>query len=112
MEREPGGDQCSDDDEETKISETEVLFFEVRDLGLAGLLALLVLVGRRRCEGLHRGIIAYRLERFRLVRWGRYDKKWQESIRFGRLLPCPMKDAMVRRGTSVRIEGCARPARC
>jgi hypothetical protein len=35
--------------------------FEVGDLCLAGLLALFVLVGRRRREVRHRAIIAYRL---------------------------------------------------
>jgi hypothetical protein len=36
-----------------------VQFFEVRDLHLACLLALLVLLGRGEAGGRHRGIIAY-----------------------------------------------------
>ena len=61
MEREPCSDQCCDDDEKAEISEAEVRVFKVRNLHLAGLLALSVLLGRGETGGLHRGIIAYRL---------------------------------------------------
>src|ERR1700733_15685598 len=59
MKREPGGDQGCDDQEKAKISETEMLPFEVRYLRLAGLPTSFVLLGRGRVEGMHRGIIAY-----------------------------------------------------
>jgi hypothetical protein len=57
IEREPGGDYGCHDHEETQIPHFDVEIFEVRDLCFAGLLALFVLVERRRSEGLHRGII-------------------------------------------------------
>jgi hypothetical protein len=44
MERKPGGDQCCNDYQEAKIAKAAVQPFEVRDLRLAGLLALLVLL--------------------------------------------------------------------
>ena len=59
VEREPGGDQYCNDYEETEISETAMEFFEVRDLRLAGLLALFVFFGGREIGRMHRGIIAY-----------------------------------------------------
>jgi hypothetical protein len=59
MQGEPGSDQSCDDEEEAKIAEADVQFFEVRDLDFAGLLALLVLLGRGEAGGRHRGIIAY-----------------------------------------------------
>jgi hypothetical protein len=39
--------------------------FKVRDLHLAGLLALFILLGRGGVGRRHRGIIAYRARRFR-----------------------------------------------
>ena len=59
MKREPCGDQRHDDDEKAKISEAEMLLFEVHDLRFAGLLASFVLLGRGGVGGMHRGIIAY-----------------------------------------------------
>ena len=59
MNREPGGDQGRDNYEKTNVAEAAVQVFEVLDLRLAGLLALLVLLGRGGGEGRHRGIIAY-----------------------------------------------------
>jgi hypothetical protein len=46
MEREPGGDQRCDDQQKADISEAAVHVFKVRDLHLASLLALFVLLGR------------------------------------------------------------------
>ena len=60
-EGEPGGDQRCDDRQKAEISEAAVEFFKVRDLRLAGLLALFVLLGRGEAGGRHRGIIAYLL---------------------------------------------------
>jgi hypothetical protein len=64
VEREPGGDEGCDDYEEAEISKASMQSLEVRDLLLAGLLALPVLfggrkIGRRKIERRHRGIIAY-----------------------------------------------------
>jgi hypothetical protein len=59
MKREPGSNQCGNYYEKTEISKAEMQAFEVRDLCLAGLLALLVLLGWGGIEGRHRGIIAY-----------------------------------------------------
>ena len=44
MEGEPGGDQRCDDQEEAGISKAAVHVFKVRDLHLAGLLALFILL--------------------------------------------------------------------
>ena len=61
MEREPGGDQRCSDYEESEVSKAAVLFFEVRDALLAGLLALFIFFGRGKVRRRHRGIIAYPL---------------------------------------------------
>jgi hypothetical protein len=58
VKREPGGDCCCDDQEKAEIAEAAVQLFEVRDLQLAGLVALAVLLGRRELLGIHRAIIA------------------------------------------------------
>jgi hypothetical protein len=59
VEREPGDDQCCNNYEETEISKAAMEFFKVRDLRLAGLLALFVFFGGREIGRRHRGIIAY-----------------------------------------------------
>ena len=59
MKGEPGGDERCDDYEEADISKAAVHLFEVRDLHLAGLLALFILLGRGGAGLRHRGIIAY-----------------------------------------------------
>jgi hypothetical protein len=59
VEREPGGDEGCDNYEEAEISKASMQSLEVRDLLLAGLLALLVLFGGRKIGRRHRGIIAY-----------------------------------------------------
>jgi hypothetical protein len=58
MEREPGSDQGCDDKEKADISEAAVHVFKVRDLHLAGLLTLFVLLGRGVAGQRHSGIIA------------------------------------------------------
>ena len=59
MERKPGGNCGCNDEEKTEIAEAAMQFFKVRDLHLAGLLALFILLGRGESGGRHRGIIAY-----------------------------------------------------
>jgi hypothetical protein len=58
MKREPGCDYCCDDKEKADIAEAAMQSFEVRNLHLAGLLALAVLLGWRDCGGMHKAIIA------------------------------------------------------
>jgi len=59
MEGEPGGDQRCDDQEKADISKAAVHVFKVRDLHLAGMLALFILLGRGGAGRRHRGIIAH-----------------------------------------------------
>lgn len=59
MEREPGGYQGCDDDQNAEISEAKVQLLEVLNLHLTRLLAFFVLFGRRKAGGRHRSIIAY-----------------------------------------------------
>jgi hypothetical protein len=59
MEREPSSDQGCDDQEKADISEAAVHVFEVRDLHLAGLLAIFILLGWGGIGRRHKGIIAY-----------------------------------------------------
>ena len=81
--------------------------------GLAGLLALLVLLGRGGGEVRHRGIIAYRLGALGLrLEIEVAKKERQGSVRSESMLPCPAEDVLVRTCTSMRIEGCVLPGRC
>src|ERR1700729_685562 len=113
MKREPGGNCRCDNDEESEGSEAAMKFFEAGDSGLAGLLALLVLVGRRRREVRHRVIIAYRLGALGLrLEIEVAKKERQGGVRSELMLPCLTEDVMVRRGTSVRIEADALLVRC
>jgi hypothetical protein len=59
MKREPSCDYCCDNQKKAEISEAAMQSFEVRDLHLAGFLALAVLLGRREWVEMHRAIIAY-----------------------------------------------------
>ena len=86
MQGEPGCDQSCGDEKEAKIAETDVQLFEVGDPHLAGLLALLVLLGRGEAGGRHRGIIAY-LQLLFFTSGGGLNKQGSMQL-VGCLLPC------------------------